>query len=59
MEECIKILFHIYMNFNVFRATYRWVLTASRNHNFQQTIAYAKPEAVSAVVFLIFGGVSP
>jgi hypothetical protein len=54
-----QILFHIYMNFNMFRATHRWMLTASSSHNVQQPFAYAKPGAVSAVVLLMMGGVSP
>jgi len=34
-------------------------LSASKNHNVQHPFTYAKPEAASAVVLLMMGGVSP
>ena len=62
MQQCIKILFHIYMKLNVFRATHRPSSGAEsvQQLHVQQPSTYAKPEAASAVLgSWLWGGVSP
>jgi hypothetical protein len=56
MPQCFKILFHIYIKLNMFRAThhpssgvYTLSLTASSNYTSQLPTTHAKPEAASAV----------
>jgi len=51
MQQCIKILFHIYMKLNMFRAT-RCQAEPDSVHqlHIQQPSTYAKPEAASAVL---------
>jgi len=52
----------VYQNF-IISCLYKVVvagrLSASSNHDVQQPFAYAKPEAASAVMLLMMGGVSP
>jgi len=59
MQQCIKILFHIYMKLNMFRGTHRcWTLSGRavalpdsvQQLHVQQPSTYAKPEAASAVL---------
>jgi hypothetical protein len=50
MQQCIKILFHIYMNLNIFRVTNRPSSVSVQQLHVQQPSMYAKPEAASAVL---------
>jgi len=50
MPQCIKILFHIYMNLNISRVTNRPSSVNVQQLRVQQPSIYAKPEAASAVL---------
>jgi len=62
MQQCIKILFHIYMKLNMFRATHpsdvqlldvvrqRTLPDNVQQLHVRQPSTYAKPEAASAVL---------
>jgi hypothetical protein len=50
MQQCIKILFHIYMKLNMQNAPSHTLPDSAQQLHVQQPSTYAKPEAASAVL---------